>query len=411
MNCKGILPALALCLLLTGCSWLDGSYTSITAHLESRQEEKSEFLSATNYQELIDVLEGMISEAQESGVINLTGYPSESVESGMALAIHYCTEAYPVGAYAVETITYEQGTNNGLPALAVSITYRHTSAQIQAIQPAADIPQAREMVANALENIDSQLVMHIENYTTEDFDQAVRAYAQEHPDIVMEIPQVTVNAYGASQEKVVELTFSYQNTRDDLRKMQNQTQVVFNSAVLYVSGDGQEHQKFSQLYAFLMERFPYVVETSITPAYSLLRHGVGDSRAFATVFAAMCREAGLECLTVTGTCSGEPRTWNLVYDGEQYFHLDLLACYESGGFQETTDGEMAGYVWDYSAYPPCPDITKAPAEETKPTVTSPEAPPESAPSEPTPAETTAPTLPPETVPATTESETIPTIQP
>ena len=69
---------------------------------------------------------------------------------------------------------------------------------------------------------------------------------------------------------------------------------VFESAVLYVSGDGAEKQKFSQLYAFLMERFDYKVETSITPAYSLLRHGVGDSRAFATVYAAMCRLAGLE---------------------------------------------------------------------------------------------------------------------
>ena len=45
-----------------------------------------------------------------------------------------------------------------------------------------------------------------------------------------------------------------------------------------------------------MERYDYRIETSITPAYSLLRHGVGDSRAFAVVYAAMCQQAGLECL-------------------------------------------------------------------------------------------------------------------
>ena len=98
-----------------------------------------------------------------------------------------------------------------------------------------------------------------------------------------------------------------------------------------------------------MERFDYTLETSITPAYSLLGHGVGDSKAFATVYAAMCRRADLECLVITGTRDGEPWTWNMVCDDGTYYHLDLLSSHR--GFQELTDNEMEGYVWDYSAYP------------------------------------------------------------
>ena len=99
-----------------------------------------------------------------------------------------------------------------------------------------------------------------------------------------------------------------------------------------------------------MERYDYKLESSITPTYSLLRHGVGDSRAFATVYAAMCRMAGLKCEVITGTRHGEPWTWNLVWDGEKPYHVDLLACASADGYRQRTDAEMHGYVWDYSAY-------------------------------------------------------------
>ena len=119
---------------------------------------------------------------------------------------------------------------------------------------------------------------------------------------------------------------------------------------MFVSGEESPEIRFQKLYAFLMETSEYTFETSITPTYSLLRHSVGDSRAFATVYAAMCRRAGLECSTVTGTRAGEAWYWNIIQDNGNYFHVDLLRCSESGGFHWYTDDQMDGYVWDYSAY-------------------------------------------------------------
>lgn len=352
-----IIPILFLCLALGGCGWLDGSYVSVKAHQSQRQSVRTEALTASDYQDLTEVLESLIAEGVESEVINVAAYPSQTLAGGMTAAIRYATERYPLGAYAVSDIQYELGANNGLPALAISITYRHSLAQLRAIRTVADGEAAQQAVTQALEEYATELVLRIQHYEEADYAQLVRSYAEEHPDLVMETPQVTTVVYGKGQEKVVELTFGYQNSPEDLRKMRSQVEPVFNAAALYVSGDGKDRQKLSQLYAFLMERFPYQMETSITPAYSLLRHGVGDSRAFALVYAAMCREAGLTCLTVTGTCAGEPRTWNIVLDDGRYYHLDLLRCYTSGGFRELTDDKMSGYVWDYSAYPACPAAT------------------------------------------------------
>ena len=249
-------------------------------------------------------------------------------------------------------------------AVAVSISYRHGAMEIRTIREVSGSGEAADEIVKALNNFDAGVVLLVDDYVTMDVTQLVRDHAEKHPEAVMETPQVMAAAYGAGSSRVVEVTFTYQTGRDALRQMQSQVKPVFDAASLYVSGDGEDHQKLSQLYAFLMERFDYKIETSITPAYSLLRHGVGDSRAFATVYAAMCRLAGLECMTVTGTHAGEPWTWNIVLDAGHYYHVDLLRCSELGGYREFTDQEMSGYVWDYTAYPECPAASTAPAAET-----------------------------------------------
>lgn len=365
---KQKIGVLLLCasMLLTGCSLAGRRYVSVTPHREQRQNVQSEVASAANYLGLIHVLEDLIEDGTENGAINISDYPAEHVESGMELAVHYAMNTYPLGAYAVEDIVYEVGTTGGLPAMALTITYRHSGAEIRQIRSLTQMEEAEPLVAYALEDYDSTLVMEVEKYQETDFQQMVRSYAETHPETVMEMPLVTVGVYGTGGKRVVELRFAYQNGRDALRQMQRQVQPVFEAAELYVSGDGADQQKYAQLFGFLMERFNYTLETSITPAYSLLRHGVGDSRAFATVYAAMCRRAGLECLIVTGTRAGDPWTWNIVLNNGTYQHVDLLQSSELGEFQTSSDRDMEGYVWDYSAYPECPVIHHPEPEKQEP---------------------------------------------
>ena len=353
MKRKLLPPLLALCLLLGGCGWLNGSYVSVTPHEAPRQVSHTDTITAANYREFITALKQLVAAGTEVAAIHVEEYPAKALEVGVRRAVFNVMHNDPVGAYAVEDIQYEIGTSSGLPAVSVTVTYRHNATELQRIRGAEGMAQAKTLTANALENCEADIVLLVSQYEETDFSLFVQDYASDHPETIMEVPQVTQAQYGTGGSRVVELVFSYQTSRDTLRRMQAQVKPVFDSAVLYVSGDGDDFQKFSQLYAFLMERFDYKQETSITPAYSLLRHGIGDSRAFAQVYAAMCRDAGLTCLTVAGTRNGEPWTWNIVLDGEEYYHVDLLRCSESGKYRERTDGEMEGYVWDYSGYPAC----------------------------------------------------------
>ena len=359
----------ALSLLLGGCGWLNGSYISVTPHEAPKQVSHADSISAANYRDFLSALKQIVAAGTEVTAIHVENYPETALEDGVRRAVLNVTRNDPIGAYAVENIQYEIGSSSGLPAVSITVSYRHNSTELQRIRRAAGITQARSITANALESYEAGIVLLVGQYEETDFSQFVQDYAREHPETIMEVPQVTQALYGTGESRVVELIFSYQTSRDSLRRMQTQVKPVFESAVLYVSGDGDDYQKFSQLYAFLMERFDYKLETSITPTYSLLRHGIGDSRAFAQVYAAMCRDAGLTCITVTGTRDGEPWTWNIILDGEEYYHVDLLRCSERGKYRELTDEEMEGYVWDYSDYPACtgkpvPELTEA--AETRP---------------------------------------------
>lgn len=344
----------AVCLLLSGCaSWMDGNYVSVTLHEEQITGGQSGVVSASNYLELRTALIQMVDSGTESMVINVADYNQSMVEAGMTMAAQYVKTMYPIGAYAIEEISFEIGSGGGKPAVSVSISYIHGRSEIRKIQTVQDMAGAQEKIAEALEKCESGAVLLVKGFAQGDIAQFVEDYAAQHPDIVMETPEVAVGIYpemGAS--RVLELKFTYQNSRESLRQMQTQVEPYFASASLYVSGNGSDTQKYAQLYAFLMERYDYKFETSITPAYSLLCHGVGDGEAFATVYAAMCRQAGLECQVITGTRAGEPWWWNLICDNGIYYHVDLLQCNAAGGFMELNAADMEGYVWDYSAYAP-----------------------------------------------------------
>lgn len=352
---KFFICLLAVSVLLSGCGLFDSSYHSVTPHQDQSVQTEEEVLFASRYGELRDVLLELVHSGAEGNVINVPDYDTDRLEQDLETVVRYVQEVDAIGAYAVEEISYALGTNGLTPAVAVKIKYLSGREALDQIQTAEDMTQAREKIETALQRCDVGITMLVEQYEEEDLIQLAEDYARQNPDTVMEVPAVTLDVYPETgNTRIVSMKFAYQNSRTDLRQMQVQVSPIFSAATLYVSGSGSDSQKLSQLYAFLMERFDgYQIKTSITPSYSLLHHGVGDSYAFAMVYARMCALAELECRIVTGTRAGEPWSWNMVLDNGYYYHVDLLRCSESGGFRLRTDAQMEDYVWDYSAYPEC----------------------------------------------------------
>ena len=269
-----------LCCSLSGCGLMSNRYyVSVTPHREENMEYAADNVSASDYSELYEAVRVFVENGTEQAVISVPNYDQKALEADMNAVTRNIMEKDPLGAYAVETIHYETGTNGGQPAIAVEIAYVHDRSEIRRIKQTDTMENAAVLIQKALDDCDTGIVLRINRYQETDLAQLVEDYADAYPERVMEQPEVTVSVYpdSGSTDRVVELKFTYQTSRETLRTMQTEVSRMFDSAVLYVSGDGAAQEKYSHLYSFLMERYDYKIETSMTPAYSLLRHGVGDS--------------------------------------------------------------------------------------------------------------------------------------
>jgi len=347
-----VLLAVCVSFLMTGCSfWMDGAYSSVSKNHSSGGNRNEGVVVVSSYQQMCDALSEIVEECTQKSLLYVTELPESSIKYIVDMAIDYVLRTNPIGAYAVNQISYEIGTNMGKPAVSLDIDYRHTRAEVLRIKQAQNMDVLFELILLSLEKYEDSTVIHVKNYRNRDLIQNIEDYIDLNPQNCLETPHVSVSMYPElGQERVIEISFSYQTSRDTLRMMQQSVNDIFMSAQLYINPGAEDMEKYNQLYAFLMERYDYTVETSITPAYSLLRHGVGDSKAFATVFAAMCRQVELDCQVVSGTKLGVPWHWNAIKIDEVYYHLDLLECDASGSFVMKLSENMQGYVWDYSAF-------------------------------------------------------------
>lgn len=343
---------ICLCVSLCGCNlWMDGSYYNVKPHLEENAGESDQTVEVSSYTELRQRLVELVEGGRQSSMIYLSGGSQQLLQTYMEMACQHVTTDNAIGAYAVDEIVYEVGTSGAKPAVAVVITYLHSRFEILRMKQTRTMDDAINVIMTALEDCDADVVLKVEQYQKVDFTQLIQDYVDANPQACMEMPQVTAVVYpDTGAERVLELSFTYQTSRETLRSMQSTVKQMFASARLYVSADAADWEKYSQLYSFLMPRYDYTVETSITPSYSLLRHGVGDSKAFATVYAAMCRQSGLDCQVVSGTRAGESWYWNILLVDGVYYHVDLLRCSQENGFRAKTEEEMTGYVWNYSEY-------------------------------------------------------------
>ena len=341
---------LAAILLLSGCnSWLGGHYASVNPFEEQDFRPQQAVLKPKNYEDIVRILINMIHTGQQSRTISMEqmqGKWREIVDK----AVNYVGNVYPMGVYAIMDIAYQITENEDIPAMTVEIAYHRSIAEIGAVETTEDEDEIIAAIQQALRNVNMKVAFYVKNEYEIDFSKVILEYAMMYPQYVMEVPRVSMASYPkVGEERIVELNFSYDTNRTVLLQMQDQVNPIFNAAKI-VSGEGTAVGKYTRLYSFLMNYHEYTIQTSITPAYSLLYSGIGDSKSFAMVYSAMCRQAGLDSKVISGTYEGKAWHWNMVRIDEEIYYIDLLQCREQGRFSYLTEDEMHGYVWENTVY-------------------------------------------------------------
>ena len=240
----------------SGCGfWMDGE----RIYLEPQHQEEGGgdkgVVPVNSFVQMQNALLALVEEGANGAVFSVADFYGGSVHFYMDNAIRFVMDSTPMGAYAVEDITYEIGTNAGEAAIALKIKYRFDRSRILRVGKAANMEEAFSLMGDALDSCEPYVAVRVPDYAETDLVQWVRDYSMENPHVVMEVPSVDAVTYPESgNERIIELSFTYQTSRASLLNMQQTVEPVFTAAELYVRNATRVREKYAQLYAFLMER-------------------------------------------------------------------------------------------------------------------------------------------------------------
>ena len=364
---------LCICLLLTGCSLTANTYQSERKHEETtNQTPLSAAVEVSDFEEMKEAILQFISVGRESGSIRTKNYTG-NVEEDAAQAVYDATRKDPVGAFAVDYLNYNCVKIVNYYEITVDITYRNAIYEVDTIHKIRGEADIELQVQKALQNFTGRLAMRMQEDQSYDIAAIMDAFYVEHPEKMVEVPQVNVMVYPESgPERVVEVEFAYRHTPQELHQMEEAIEESVAAAAEYIRYRDSDRSKVQLLHTYLTERFGYEPKETATPIYSALCEGVADPVGLAQGFAMICRRAGVECYYVTGLYGGESCVWNIVSDDGDFRHIDLSQSMGEGDtLRLMTDWEMSDYYWNTQDYPPCvvveePVIPDEPAEEVPP---------------------------------------------
>ncbi len=369
---KKLLCIVALLLLLSGCGWLENEYYAEQPHQEPStaptEESSQPTPAAQDAQTLESLIMSFVRQGSAQNQIDVTGYGGDVGEDMAGVSKRLM--ANPICAYAVDYMDYDvQNVASGV-LLEVNMVYRRSADEIANINHIDGMEQAEEELAQALREFDTVLTLHISRYRSMDFAEFVRRYSFEHPNEVVELPELSVAVYPEQgRSRVVELHFGYTDSKADMRNMLRTVSTLLQSAGSFAGSAKDPSQRLTLLCEYLIGRTKYE-DASDQGAYELLCRQRANAPGFASVTYYTAKRAGINCYLVEGTRDDEPYWWNIVEIDGVHRHLDMMRQWQEGQREPVfyTDEEMTGYAWDTKNYPACPapEQDPPPEESTEP---------------------------------------------
>lgn len=342
MKKRSVAAALALSLLLTGCtSMLERSYASSSAHVDRpTTAEDPSVLRVENYRELVSAVLYLVSEGAETGVIQLHDY-SGSVESDLPAACLEVATQDPLGAYCVDYIKHEYTRVVSYYQATLDIHYRRTQEQVRSMVRVTGTGAIRTELRQALTRFAPEVVLRVA-YFAEDADsiaELIRQTYYDTPAAALGLPEAEISLYPDSgRERVVEILLTYPESADELlRKSEALAEELKHVGEGEPVPDAPEEQT-QQALQELWTRAAYAPDGGST-AYDALVSGVADDQGMALGFALLDPDSQV----VEGSRGEESRFWNgLEVEGETLY---LDPSEGTGALYTAQELYDQGYRW------------------------------------------------------------------
>lgn len=349
-------------LLLSGCSsMLQRSYSSVSPHSATPVVESDQLtIRVESYQDLVNALLYFITQGRDSGVVRLYNYPYD-VSKDMEAACREVAEEDPLGAYAVEDISFDVTPIVSCYEASIQISYRRTQKQVSAIIPATGSTAIRGKLGAMLEKFQEELALRISYFDGDE--EYIRTLLREAylscPETALDFPQVTINLYPEdSRQCIAEVLLDYSLERATLLRRQNQLSQEMQKAAQHLQGTFG-NTAILEARQLILDSTLYTPLGGSTAYHALIEHHA-DSLGLALTMSLLCRQAEIPCLIVEGAHNGVSHYWNVITTDSGWLHLDLTQPLEDESTNETTepfrsDRYMAeqGYLWDRASVPAC----------------------------------------------------------
>ena len=356
MKYRLVFLCLALALLLTGCGLIQNQYHSDKEHVDSYTKPAEE-ITVNNYEELHKALIALIGEGIEESTLTTDVY-SGDVESDFDRAVDSVTHDHPEEAYLVSEVPREIASAGSYYRIDLKIVYRHQRSELQSVENVFNMDAVEQKVKEALTRSQRTLTLHVYDYVETDFNRMAEEYCENNLTEVISAPdRITRETYpGTGSERILELRFEYPFDDKTLDFRKQFVDYMIASARDSVAEEASELERARKLYAYLMgSGHSYTEEEAPTPAYALFFERRADCRSFSAIYETICRDSGVNCVTVHGQKNGEDYDWNILELDSGVWHVDVNADAQSGQpeLRLLTDADMGGYAWDTSATPAC----------------------------------------------------------
>ena len=382
------LLALAALLSLSGCrSAFEREYYYEAPYAGDIGMPSGRATEIRNYNMLKTALTNMITTHTETGELRFTSY-NGSVSEDLAAVCFEIKSEHPLGAYAVETLSYDTSYVVSYYVANIFIGYKRTADELRSIVYTSTEEDFDAGVTAAMDAGEPQLTIRC---FAPGIDEAhIRALVRRHyfdePVGLIAEPQAEVTSYPAGGANCIfEVRFLYGLSAERSAAMSQTLSGKLQEAAAAMT-ETEQPKKALEAARYLSEHCVSAERTSADTAYGALVLGYADSKGLALAYRALCAALGIECTVVEGgygSIGAEPHYWNIIGLGEDHYHVDVSALAEdpAGAFLVSDEVFWGRCIWETEDYPACEgplrysDVAELPAPE------EPKMPPEAEPPE------------------------------
>lgn len=376
---KRLVLCLVLIMSLCGCGFLrETTFVAVEPHDEDYEVSlDSSVITVSSYLSLKNAILNMVEDGVKEGVIRAESYQG-NLTVDLDQAVTEVTQMSPLGAFAVEHMTYDYSKIVGYYEIHINTTFRRTLEEIRSVAYVNDLIALRVKLREAMSTYEPILRVRIGDFEPFDLRDEITNIYMEHPEFALENPEASMESYPETgTQRILEIRFTYRNRPDELMACQEELAAQVEQLSL-IYGSSNTDMTNAKRFFNRLGRDTMVVpdvdkdsESVLTnSAYGVLIDNCGTSFGFAQAYALLMRSCNLECEVIAGAKEGVEHYWCLIHIDGQAYYVDPSSAV---GMQNTDyflmgNEEMARYgylVWNASELPvvELPDYLK-PMQQT-----------------------------------------------